>query len=637
LECKQGALWAIAQGFKVFPLVENGKLPAIKDWQEWAENSTVDKVTEFSSARPNCNWGLYCGASGLTVIDVDTKEGKVGLQSLDVLQSKHGSLPPTTVVITPTRGYHIYYKGECPSSVSTLAKDIDTRGVGGYVVLPFSVIDGKTYDLYREAPMPHLPNWVVSGVRAGRKEKKNLADGEMIETGERNNFLASFAGSMRERGASRYTILAALEVMNRTQLEEPLSDSELRVIADSISRYEPDQAVVASEFAKPVKVMAVTGDKVDFGAIKPRPWIMKDRYVGGIVSAIIAPGGAGKSTVALLDALAICTGKPLTGFDVMQQGNVWLYNTEDPIGELELRLAAMCVAHDITPKERAKLHITSGRDMPLVLAKKGKNGIAINEEAIKSAIAYIKDQDIKLLIVDPFVRSHEVDENDNMQIDKVIWCFQKIMDATGCAVCVVHHTNKSVYNASSIEEKMHSGRGASSLVYAARIAHVITTMREEDANRFNISEARRGWYIRLDNAKANLQAPAEKAIWFEKIGVDLMIGETVGAVKLANVTAVAEAFEAAERQRRRLDLGKALTTCGINYPSPIQDAYKKILANPKTAPLFQKRKSDRRAHEYLIELLKDEPLKYGGFIFTFLFREDMKVKNWIVADRDLDA
>jgi len=80
LECKQGALWAIAQGFKVFPLVENGKLPAIKDWQEWAENSTVDKVTEFSSARPNCNWGLYCGASGLTVIDVDTKEGKVGLQ-----------------------------------------------------------------------------------------------------------------------------------------------------------------------------------------------------------------------------------------------------------------------------------------------------------------------------------------------------------------------------------------------------------------------------------------------------------------------------------------------------------------------------------------------------------------------------
>ena len=633
METKRGAIWALEQGFKVFPLVEGGKVPAVDGWQEWAANSNADTVTEFASERPNCNWGVYCGASGITVIDVDNKGDKNGADTLTELQKQQGNLPPTTVVTTPSGGYHIYYKGEAPTSVDGLGSGLDTRGIGGYVVAPFSVINGKQYQFSLALEIPQIPAWVVGKLREAKKEKKNLEDGEMIKTGERNNFLASVAGTMRERGASRETILSALLTMNRTQLEEPLPETDIHTIADSIARYKPTDAVVASEFAKPVKLMAITGDKIDFGALKPRPWVMQDRYVGGIVSAVIAPGGVGKSTVALLDALAVCTGKPLTGFEVKKKGNVWLYNTEDPLGELELRLAAMCVTHNVTPEERAGLHLTSGRDVPLILAKKGKNGIAVNEEAIKAAIDYIKQQNIVLLIVDPFVRSHEVDENDNMQIDKVIWCFQRIMDATGCAVCVVHHTNKSAYNVTSPEEKMHTGRGASSLVYAARIAHVLTPMKEEEATKFSIPQSRRRWYVRLDNAKANLQAPAESARWFEKVSVDLMIGESVGAIRPSNVNKVMEALEEAERQRRRLDLAKALYEAGLTFPITLSDAYKGLCKHPTFAELMDGKKSERRGTDYIRALMEHDSLDYNKFRFTYVHRDDTKAKRWIVAEK----
>jgi hypothetical protein len=626
-------LWALDKGFKVFPLIENGKIPALDAWQHWAENSSIDKVEEFAAARPNCNWGLYCGASGLTVIDVDTKEGKVGLESLKEVQAGNSVLPRTTVASTPTGGYHIYYKGQCPSSVSALAKDIDTRGEGGYVVLPYSKINGKAYEIAQADPIVPLPIWVLTTVKKNKKEKKNLSDGEMIETGERNNFLASFAGTMRERGASQQVILDALLTMNATQLSEPLPEHDVKTIAHSISRYEPEHAKVASEFAKPVKVMAITGDKVDFSALKPRDWVMKDRYVGGIVSALIAPGGAGKSTVSLLDALAVCTGRPLSGFPVKKKGNVWLYNTEDPLGELELRLAAMCTAHSVTQEERAGLHLTSGRDVPLVLAKKGKNGITVNEEAIKSAIDYIREQEIVLMIVDPFVRSHEVDENDNMQIDKVIWCFQKIMDATGCAICVVHHTNKGVYNVTSPEEKMHTGRGASALVYATRITHVLTPMKEEEARNFGVPEARRRWYVRLDNAKANLQAPAEKAHWYEKIGVDLLIGEQVGAIRPSDIATRAAKIEADEEARRRVDVAQGLATCGKAFPMSLSDAYKALKEHPTMGQLFAKRKHVKSGVRFLADLLGNAPVTHGEFKFSYVRRDDLKVKQWVVAER----
>lgn len=67
-----------------------------------------------------------------------------------------------------------------------------------------------------------------------------LAEGEVIEEGRRDTILTSLAGTMRRRGFSEAAIRAALSVENETRCEPPLSEEQVRKIAHSVARYEPD-------------------------------------------------------------------------------------------------------------------------------------------------------------------------------------------------------------------------------------------------------------------------------------------------------------------------------------------------------------------------------------------------------------
>lgn len=61
-----------------------------------------------------------------------------------------------------------------------------------------------------------------------------------IQEGSRNATLTSLAGSMRNRGMSEDAMFAALCVENRTRCSPPLDDDEVRGIAISVAKYEPD-------------------------------------------------------------------------------------------------------------------------------------------------------------------------------------------------------------------------------------------------------------------------------------------------------------------------------------------------------------------------------------------------------------
>jgi hypothetical protein len=156
---KDHALALAQKSFRIFPLIPNGKTPAIKGWQNLA---TVDsaQITRWWGNKPhgrnsdplapkgpNCNVGIATGR-GLVVIDYDTKPGKRGAESLAVHENIYG-LPDTMRVRTATGGLHVYLRIDRPvrNSVSKIADNVDIRGDGGLVVGPGSVIDGKTYEV----------------------------------------------------------------------------------------------------------------------------------------------------------------------------------------------------------------------------------------------------------------------------------------------------------------------------------------------------------------------------------------------------------------------------------------------------------------------------------------------------------
>ena len=621
-----GALEMHRRGYKVFPLQENGKRPAFEGWQDWALNATEKKIEDYGTANPLSNWGVYCGPSGLCVIDIDTKDGHNGAKSLKRLQDQYGQLPETTTVETPSGGYHLYYEGETKSVNGQLGDGLDVKSRGGYVVAPGSRIGNKAYEIVNDIPTVKLPPW-VSKLLDEKKAPIQLQDGQLVKSGTRNQTLAQLAGVMRRSGLGAKAIEAALVVANDEQLDDPLPMEEVKAIAASIARYKPEHAGAASDFlAVPAGQMAKSGDQLEIAKIPKRDWIMDKRFVGGFISVIVSPGGVGKSLLTMLDAAAVATGMPLTGFKVQKAGPVWLYNTEDPLDEIDRRLAALSIYHGLPPKDLKDIKYTSGRDAPLILAKADKNGLTINTAAIDAAVTYIKENKIVLLIADPFVRTHEVQENDNMHIDKVAWCFQRIADRTGCAIALVHHTSKAGSNSGA---DMNSARGASSLVNAARIAHVLASMTEADADAFGIPEARRPWFMRLDNAKANLQAPAMRADWFEKVSVTLPNTDDVGTLQTAGLVDITK-----EKEQDIIDMAcRDLAMCMSDILKPDQelsiiDVKEHVLTHPKYGHLMGGIASDRRCKERVITLLR-HGCQTNNKKFEYVFDEDRRSKHWV--------
>jgi len=84
---------------------------------------------------------------------------------------------------------------------------------------------------------------------------------------------------------------------------------------------------------------------------------------------------------------------------------------------------------------------------------------------------------------------------------------------------------------------METARGASSAVSAARVVHTLSPMGQKEAKVYGVPEERAGFFIRLDDAKANFTAPTKRTVWFERSGVTLPNGEdTVGVLEHVRLT-----------------------------------------------------------------------------------------------------
>ncbi|MDX6807170.1 AAA family ATPase [Terrihabitans rhizophilus] len=258
--------------------------------------------------------------------------------------------------------------------------------------------------------------------------------------------------------------------------------------------------------------------------IPARRWIYGQHFIRDFVTATIAPGGLGKSSLELVEALAIVTGRPLLGVYPNERTAVWLWNGEDPRDELDRRIAAACLHHGVTPAElEGRLFVDSGRDTEIVLAEETRNGTQIIMPVFAAMVDTIRANGIGLVIIDPFVSSHRVSENDNRSIDQVVKAWARIAGICGCCIELVHHARKT----GGAEVTVEASRGAVALTDAARSARALNGMTKEEAASAGVEKPRA--YFRVDNGKANLSAPPDKAAWFHLASVDLDNGRTPNA------------------------------------------------------------------------------------------------------------
>jgi hypothetical protein len=294
-------------------------------------------------------------------------------------------------------------------------------------------------------------------------------------------------------------------------------------VADWEGDTAPDASATLS--ALPVALTATPFDPADLAGLKPREWVYGHFLIRRFVSVLGAPGGTGKTAYAIAVALAVALGRPLVEEPVHSAGPVWIFNLEDPRDEILRRVQAALVAHGIRPADLAgRLYLDSGRDQPLVVAARLPDGSVVATPVAEALIAELQRRRITLLVVDPFVKSHRLEENRNEQIDFVATLWARVADAAGCAVLLVHHFRKG-----GTAGDADAFRGASALVDAARAAVTLSVMAERESEGFQIPPDQRRRYVRADNAKLNLAPPPDTAVWLNLRSVDLPNGDSVQA------------------------------------------------------------------------------------------------------------
>jgi hypothetical protein len=273
-------------------------------------------------------------------------------------------------------------------------------------------------------------------------------------------------------------------------------------------------------------LVATPFDPKDLAALRPREWVYGHFLIRRFVSVLGAPGGTGKTAYAVTVALAIALGRPLVEEPVHSPGRAWIYNLEDPRDELLRRVQAALIAHRIPAADlTGRLFLDSGRDQPLVVAARLPDGTVVATPVAEALIEELRRRQVTLLVVDPFVKSHRLEENRNEQIDFAAALWSRVADAAGCAVLLVHHFRKG-----GIAGDADAFRGASALVDAARAAVALRAMDETEAERFGVDEEERWFFVRADNAKLNLAPRPLDATWLQLRSIALPNGDHVQAV-----------------------------------------------------------------------------------------------------------
>ena len=323
--------------------------------------------------------------------------------------------------------------------------------------------------------------------------------------GEKHEGVRSLAASLAGMGVAR----ALAEAIVRDAC--PVWDRNVEQLLESAYAkfYKPQEAPEPrAKDAIPFDMTPVRA--AELATVRPRRWVYGYKLIRGFVSVMASPGGTGKS--ALVSAMGLDMAAGLTTLhDAPHRAlKVWVYNLEDPRDETIRKVAAVMRHKRIPEAALDNMIVTSGRDRSLIIAEEIERGIIAATPDVPACIEAIKAAGVDVLTVDPVIRSHRVNENDNKALDFVMDLYARIAAEADCAVLLVHHTRKGFTGGDA-----DSIRGASSMSSAARIAVTLQAMQPDEAKALNVPEADRRRYIRIDNAKANLSPPADKAEWIK--------------------------------------------------------------------------------------------------------------------------
>jgi RecA-family ATPase len=142
-----------------------------------------------------------------------------------------------------------------------------------------------------------------------------------------------------------------------------------------------------------------------------------------------------KSFLALDLAVAVAGGVPcLRRFAVPDPGRVLLYAAEDAHPIVRRRLEGIATAAGVDLRDL---------DIQVITAPTLRLDLVADRLALQEAVARLQP---RLLILDPFVRLHRIDENASGEVAPLLAYLRELQRRYALAVLVVHHAKKGAGN-----------------------------------------------------------------------------------------------------------------------------------------------------------------------------------------------
>lgn len=569
----------LAHGWSVVPVRPREKLPAVA-WAKYQHVPATHAQLDDWFSSGGYGIGLVQGATADTIVlDFDGEEGHATRRALEIA---NGPFPHTVEALTPGGGCHVVLRhpGRPVPTRKGLFPGFDVRGDGGFIVAHPSIHpSGRRYEWDcdchpDDTAVAECPAWVADIIcgelEAGHDTAEAIVHAmrpgpmglpEAVITDGREAYMRdTILAVLREMTGENDRLPDAADLFARVwpqysrkvDLSRPGRGSEecmakcrytlKRIRSGALPGFErfretrhnyetgegheEPEAEATPPPSPATDLPASPFDPAEMLAIEPRKWVYGHFLIRRYLSVIGAPGGTGKSAYIMGVGMAVALGEALLAERVHESGAVWIYNLEDPRDEILRRIHALCIQHNVDPARLVgRLYVDSGRDRPLIVAEKTADGRVVQMPIVDALVAELKARNIKLLIVDPFVKSHRLEENRNEQIDFAASLWNRVAELADCAIALLHHFRKGGQSGDA-----DAFRGAAALTDAARAAVSLAHMSEKEAEKLGIDLDERRFFVRVDNAKLNLAPPPKDAVWINLKSVDLPNGDKVQAV-----------------------------------------------------------------------------------------------------------
>jgi len=138
-----------------------------------------------------------------------------------------------------------------------------------------------------------------------------------------------------------------------------------------------------------------------------------------------------KSFLALDMAVAVASGRAcLRRFETKRPGRVLLFAAEDALNVVRERIESIALAAGVS---------FASLDVHVITAPTVRLDLDADRQRLKETVEALRP---RLLVLDPFVRLHRIDENQSQEVAPLLAYLRGLQRRFECAVLLVHHARK---------------------------------------------------------------------------------------------------------------------------------------------------------------------------------------------------